>query len=180
MNERGKSDSPIVPRKSSNNDPGAPRSAEETEGRGLAKGNPPRQTRCRTQGRIDLQQALGRIRQAAVRDRRQRFTALWHHVYSVERLREAYFSLKSRAAPGVDGQTWQEYGENLEANLQRLSERLPGSRVEIVRSPHLGKKQHCYGACRLSLAARTNPLWMATRRRTFMVWPPQQKHRAGF
>jgi group II intron reverse transcriptase/maturase len=53
-----------------------------------------------------------------------RFTALLHHVYNVEMLREAFFSLKREAAPGVDGQTWRHYGEALEENLQDLSDRL--------------------------------------------------------
>jgi group II intron reverse transcriptase/maturase len=51
-------------------------------------------------------------------------TALWHHVYDVNRLREAYYGLNREAAPGVDGQTWAAYGEHLEANLQDLSDRL--------------------------------------------------------
>ena len=72
----------------------------------------------------DLHQALDRIRQVADKDRRQQFTALWHHVYNVDRLREAYLGLKRQAAAGVDGQTWQAYGEALEANLQDLSQRL--------------------------------------------------------
>ena len=63
MNERGKSDSSIVPMKLPNKGCGAPQSAEEVEGRGLAKGNPGQQTRFRTQGRTDLQHALVRIRQ---------------------------------------------------------------------------------------------------------------------
>jgi retron-type reverse transcriptase len=53
-----------------------------------------------------------------------RFTSLWHHVYNVDRLRLAYKRLKRRAAPGVDGETWRHYGEDLEANLQDLSGRL--------------------------------------------------------
>jgi group II intron reverse transcriptase/maturase len=121
MNERGKSDSSIVPRKPPNKGWGAPQTAEGVEGRGLAKGNPARQTRSRTQGRKDLQDALGRIRQAAQKDKKRRFTALWHHIYTGERLREAYFGLKRQAAPGVDGETWQHYGKNLEENLRDLS-----------------------------------------------------------
>ena len=62
MNERGKSDSPIVPKKLPNKGSGAPRSTEEAEGRGLAKGNTLRQTRSRMQSRTDLQHALERIR----------------------------------------------------------------------------------------------------------------------
>jgi len=72
----------------------------------------------------DLQSALARIRRAAAADRRQRFTALWHHVYNVHCLREAYHRLKPQAAPGVDGWTWHQYGQTLEANLQGLSDRL--------------------------------------------------------
>jgi len=53
-----------------------------------------------------------------------RFTALLHHVYNLENLREAYFSLKRKAAPGVDRVTWRQYGEALEENLRDLSERL--------------------------------------------------------
>lgn len=67
---------------------------------------------------------LERIRQAASRDRKMRFTALLHHVYRFETLRRAYFSLNPKAAPGVDGVTWQQYGEELEPNLQDLAERL--------------------------------------------------------
>jgi len=149
---RGKSDSPIVPKKPPNNGGCAPSSAGGAEGRGLAKGNPSQQSKSRTQCRTgvdrarptrarsgkpprqprdcayvrsaDLSHALERIRQAAAQDSEQRFTALWHHVYNVDRLREGYFNLKPHAAPGVDGQTWQEYGESLEARLQDLSERL--------------------------------------------------------
>ena len=53
-----------------------------------------------------------------------KFTALWHHVYDIERLRKAYYSLKRDASPGVDGETWRSYGENLEENLKDLSGRL--------------------------------------------------------
>jgi RNA-directed DNA polymerase len=63
-------------------------------------------------------------RQAARRDHAKPLTALWHHVYDINRLREAYDGLNHDAAPGVDGQTWAAYGENLEANLRDLSDRL--------------------------------------------------------
>ncbi|MFQ6098981.1 MAG: group II intron reverse transcriptase/maturase [Armatimonadota bacterium] len=132
MNVRGKSDGPIVPRKPANKgvagrlDRCHPRgtSAEQAEGRGPAKGNSLRGSEDRTQGRDSSQAALERVRQAASRDKTLRLTALWHHVYDVERLREEYFALKRSAAPGVDGQTWWQYGENLESNLQELSGRL--------------------------------------------------------
>jgi RNA-directed DNA polymerase len=71
-----------------------------------------------------LSQALDRIRQAARQDRELKFTSLWHHVYGVDRLREAYLGLARQAAPGEDRQTWQDYGKNQEANLRDLSERL--------------------------------------------------------
>jgi RNA-directed DNA polymerase len=97
--------------------------AEVVEGRELAKGNSGQQTRVRTQCRAALSRALDRVRQAA-RDSAIRLTALWHHVYAIDRLREAYNSLNHEAAPGVDGQTWAAYGEQLEPNLRELSDRL--------------------------------------------------------
>jgi len=67
MNGVGKSDKPIVPVKGANNGGGKPHPAERVEGRGLAKGRPGEQTRFWTQGQIDLQQALDRIRKAGLR-----------------------------------------------------------------------------------------------------------------
>jgi group II intron reverse transcriptase/maturase len=141
MNGRGKSDSLIVPVKLSNKDGGALSSAEEVEGRRLAKGNSDQQTRDRTQCRADLQHELGRIRQAAQRDKRLKFTALWHHVYNVGSLREAYFRIKRKASPGIDGETWQHYGENLEENLDELSRRLQRGayRAKPVKRGYLPK-----------------------------------------
>src|SRR2546425_12352927 len=112
MNGRGKSDSPVVPGKSPNN--ARATAAEGAEGRGLAKGNSPERNALRTQGRESARSALERVRQAARRDRKQRFTALLHHVFAVERLRAAYFALKREAAAGIDGETWRHYGENLD------------------------------------------------------------------
>ena len=84
---------------------------------------------------------MERIRQAASRDKQLRFTTLWHHVYNIERLREAYFSLKRNAAPGVDGETWRHYGENLDENLQDLSGRLKRGayRAKPVRRAYIPK-----------------------------------------
>lgn len=122
MNGRGKSDRSAVPGKSPNN-AGMP-AAEGMEGRDLAKGNPREQTTPRTQDRTRVQHALERVRQAATRDRSLRFTTLLHHIYDQNTLREAYFGLKRDAAPGVDGEMWRRYGEELESNLRGLSERL--------------------------------------------------------
>jgi RNA-directed DNA polymerase len=118
------------------NNPAHADTAEVVEGRELAKGNAGQQTRGRTQRRAALSHALDRVRQAA-KDRGQRLTARWHHVYSIDRLREAYDRLKHHAAPGVDGQTWAAYGEQRASHLRERSERLqrgasqapPGERV---------------------------------------------------
>jgi len=122
MSGHGKSDNSIVPRKSSNKVRQG--NAERMEGRELAKGKTLEQNRLRTQGRVGVSSALERIREAAQKDRKQRFTALLHHVYAVERLRESYFRLKREATPGIDGETWRHDGEKLEENLQNLSGRL--------------------------------------------------------
>jgi group II intron reverse transcriptase/maturase len=122
MNGHGKSDSAVVPGKPSNES--ADREEERVEGRELAKGNPRGDGAFRTQGRGDAKTGLERVREAAEGDRRQKFTALLHHVYDVERLREAYRAINPKAAAGVDGETWKHYGEELEGNLRDLSERL--------------------------------------------------------
>jgi retron-type reverse transcriptase len=94
------------------------------EGRGLAKGNPSQQTAPRTPSRDGVLSALERVRRAAERDKQVRFTALLHHIYNVEHLRAAYQALKRGAAPGIDGETWEHYGQALEAHLADLSGRL--------------------------------------------------------
>lgn len=122
MDGRGKSDRPMVPGKLPNKAP--ERAAEAVEGKGLAKGNSSERNALRTQSRGSAQSALERVRQAARRDGKQRFTALLHHVYDIDRLRTAYHGLKRNAAAGVDGETWRAYGDNLEANLRDLADRL--------------------------------------------------------
>ena len=122
MHGREKSDGVVVPEKLPNK---AERSgAEAVEGRAPAKGNPQERNALRTQRRVSAHSALARVREVARKDRKQRFTALLHHVYDIDRLREAYFALKRDAAAGVDGETWRHYGEQLEENLRELSERL--------------------------------------------------------
>ena len=139
MNGQGKSDRLVVPTKSPNK-AGQP-AAEGMEGRGLAKGNLPEQNTLRTQSRECVQSALERVRQAAKKDRTKRFTALLHHVYSLDTLRTAYFNLKKEAAPGVDGQTWGQYGQALEEHLQDLAERLKRGayRAKPVRRVYIAK-----------------------------------------
>lgn len=147
MHEPGKSDRPVVPEKSPKTDYWElfQQYVEVMKGRGLAKENErdnvplpaePAKQVDRTQSRLgegnaldeDLHSALDRVRQAACRDKELKFTSLWHHVYHIDHLREAYLACKRDAAAGVDGQTWQAYGEELESNLKDLSERLAQGR----------------------------------------------------
>ena len=122
MNERGKSDSRVVPVKPTNNT-GRP-VAEPVEERRLAKGNTDQQNAPRTLSRDDdASSALDRVRQAARKDKKAQFTALLHHV-DVDRLRRAYGAINPKAATGVDGVTWGAYGQDLEANLVDLHARL--------------------------------------------------------
>jgi RNA-directed DNA polymerase len=139
MDEHGKSDRFVVPKNSPNNVP--ERTAEAKEGRGRTKGNTPERNASRAQGRLDAPSALERVRQAAKRDKKQRFTALLHHVYAIEQLRAAYFAVKRDAAAGIDGETWQQYGDNLEANLHDLAERLQRGayRAKPVRRAYIPK-----------------------------------------
>jgi RNA-directed DNA polymerase len=139
MNGPGKSDRPVVPEKSLNK-AGQP-AAEGMEGRGLAKGNLHQQNASRTPSRSNAPSALERVRQAAGKDKKLRFTALLHHIYNLDTLRMAYFSLKKEAAPGVDGETWRHYGEELEVNLQGLTERLKRGayRAKPVRRVYIPK-----------------------------------------
>jgi RNA-directed DNA polymerase len=139
MNGPGKSDRPTVPEKSLNN-AGQP-VAEGMEGSGLAKGNLPQQNASRTPSRNDAPSALERVRQAAAKNKQVRFTALLHHIYDLETLRTAYFSLRKEAAPGVDRETWRHYGETLEDNLQDLSHRLKRGayRAKPVRRVYIPK-----------------------------------------
>ncbi len=105
-------------------------------------GKPRKQPRGETyDSTLDLQSALERIRRAASRDKKLRFTGLWHHVYAVNRLQEAYYHLKRKAAPGVDGETWKHYGENLKGNLEDLSGRLRRGayRARPVRRAYIAK-----------------------------------------
>ncbi len=122
MHGQEESDFAIVAVKLTNK---AERSAAElVEPRAGTKGNAGQQSTLRTQDREGVPSAWDRIGQAARTDKERRFTTLLHHVYSIETLREAYFSLKRDAAPGVDEQTWQTYGEHLDTQLEDLSLRL--------------------------------------------------------
>ena len=139
MDAQGKSDRLMVPRNPSNKT--VEPVAEMGEGRGRPEGNSLERNEGRTQSRAASPSALERVRQAAQRDRKQRFTALMHHVYDPARLRAAYFALQHEAAPGVDGETWRHYGEALEANLADLVGRLQRGayRAKPVRRAYIEK-----------------------------------------
>jgi RNA-directed DNA polymerase len=131
MNERGKSDRPVVPANLPNKT--VETVAEAGEERGRAKGNTDSKTRPGHSAGTDASSALGRVREVARRDKDARFTALLHHV-SQGRLRVAYWAIRPQAAPGVDGVTWAEYGQNLETNLQDLHVRVQAGRYRAKPS----------------------------------------------
>jgi group II intron reverse transcriptase/maturase len=141
--DHGKSDCCVVPKKLPNKAAGeSPAAAEAVEGRRQAKGNAFAARMSRRTSRVyDVGTALDGIRQTAKGRRGARFTNLLHHIYAVERLRHAYLAVKRDAAAGVDGQTWQSYGQNLEANLLELSDRLArgGYRPQPVRRAYIDK-----------------------------------------
>jgi RNA-directed DNA polymerase len=88
-----------------------------------------------------MSQGLHGVRERARKNKQERFTALLHHV-SVERLRENFYGLKRKAAPGVDGMTWKEYETGLEDRLKDLHGRvhrgayraLPSKRTYIPKA----------------------------------------------
>jgi RNA-directed DNA polymerase len=138
MHGREKSDSAIVAGKPTNN--AVLTAAEPVERRAGAEGNASQQSTDRAQNRATASQALARIRKVAKERKKERFTALLHHI-SVDLLDEAFFDLKEDAAAGVDGLSWADYEQNLERNLEDLHARihrgayraLPSRRVYIAK-----------------------------------------------
>ena len=121
MNGPEKSDFGIVAVKPTNK-AGQP-AAEPVEPRPGTKGNEDQQSMHRTQSRARMSQALDRVRKAARQRKKERFTALFHHI-NVDTLRTAFYALKRKAAPGVDGMTWQDYEADLEPRLKDLHKRV--------------------------------------------------------
>lgn len=121
MNGGGESYRGIVPAKQPNEGQGGPK--EVVEGRPLTEENMEEPNSCRTLSRESESNGLDRVRQAAKRDKGLRFTALLHHV-NLDLLGSSYRSLKRGAAAGVDGMTWEEYGESLEERLADLHGRI--------------------------------------------------------
>jgi len=140
---RRKSDRCVVAKKLPNKAAGAnPAAAEAVERRRRAEGNAVQQRMSRRSKRVyDMQTALDGIRQTAAGKPGARFPTLMHHIYQVDRLRAAYMACKRTAAAGVDGQTWQGYGKELEANLLDLSDRLArgGYRPQPVKRAYIDK-----------------------------------------
>ena len=139
MHDRGKSDDPVVPAKLPNNVQGG--AAEVVEESGSAEGNAASETRSGHRAGQGAPSELDRVRRAAQTDKEARFTALLHHV-DVDRLRAAYRALKPKAAAGVDGVTWEDYGHDLEAEFRDLHARVhrgsyrakPSRRVFIAKA----------------------------------------------
>src|SRR6266496_400520 len=138
MYDNEKSDPAIVAVKPTNK-AGQP-AAELVEPRAGAEGNVSQQSTGRAQYRGTVSQALARIRQAARQRKKEKFTALFHHV-SIAHLAEAFSELKENAAAGVDGLTCRDYEQHLERNLEDLHARvhrgayraLPSRRVYIPK-----------------------------------------------
>ncbi|MBA3916731.1 MAG: hypothetical protein H0X25_23370 [Acidobacteriales bacterium] len=121
MHKLEKSDPSTVAAKPANNSGRS--EAESVEPREGAKGNTPEPHTHRTPSRASVSPGLERVRERARQGKKERFTALLHHV-TVDLLRTAYSKLKRDAAPGVDGTTWREYGQDLEAKLVDLHGRV--------------------------------------------------------
>jgi len=114
--------------------------AEREEGRPLIKENTHQPSTSPTQSGTGVSQGLAGVRKAAKERKEMKFTALLHHL-TVGLLRESFYALKRRAAPGVDGVTWQEYETGIEDRLTDLHDRvhrgayraLPSRRVYIPK-----------------------------------------------
>ena len=115
--------------------------AESEEERPLIKENAHQPNTHPTQSEERVSQGLARVRKAAREHKEMKFTALLHHL-TVDLLRESFYSLKRKAAPGVDGVTWQEYETGVEDRLVDLHSRvhrgayraMPSRRVYIEKA----------------------------------------------
>jgi RNA-directed DNA polymerase len=145
------SDSGTVPMNHSNKSGEA--LAESEEGRPLIKENTHQSSTLSTQSEVGVSQGLAGVRKAARERKEMKFTALLHHL-TVGLLRDSFYALKRRAAPGVDGVTGQEYETGLEGRLADLHSRVhrgayraqPSRRVYI---PKLDGRQRPLGVAAL-------------------------------
>jgi RNA-directed DNA polymerase len=115
------SHSGIVPMNHSNKDGSS--LAESEEGRPLIKENARQPNTHPTQSGPRVSQGLTGVRKAARESKGMKFTALLHHL-TVDLLRKSFYSLKRKAAPGVDGVSWPEYEIGLESRLIDLHGRV--------------------------------------------------------
>jgi RNA-directed DNA polymerase len=133
------SDCAIIPMKLPNKE--AKASAEAAEGRAQTKENDAQLNTEPTQSGAPVSQGLGGVRRTAQARKQERFTALMHHL-TIDLLRESYYALKRKAAPGVDGVSWQQYEQGLEERLVDLHGRVhrgayraqPSRRVYIPKA----------------------------------------------
>jgi RNA-directed DNA polymerase len=131
MHGREKSDSAIVVMKPTNK--AGQLAAELVERRAGTKGNVSQQSTRRAQDRISVSQALERVRKAARQRKKERFTALFHHL-NPAMLRTAFFALKRDAASGVDGLKWQDYEADLDRRIEDLHARVHGGGYRALPS----------------------------------------------
>ncbi len=103
------------------------------EGRPLTEGNASQSATRRTQGRESVSSGLASVRKCAREDKALKFTALLHHV-TVNQLQASYLALKRNATPGVDGKTWQEYGDELAKNLKDLHKKIHTGKYKALPS----------------------------------------------
>jgi RNA-directed DNA polymerase len=121
MHGHEKSDPVIVARKPTNK--AGQSAAEPVERRAGAEGNADQQRMRRAQDRGSVSQVLDRVRRAARQRKKEKFTALFHHL-SIPMLRTAFFAIKRDAAPGIDGLTWRTYEADLDRRIEALHERV--------------------------------------------------------
>jgi RNA-directed DNA polymerase len=131
MYEPEKSDSVVVAVKRANK--AAQSVAEPVEPRTGTKGNANQQSTRRAQDRESVSQALERVRLAARRGKKEKFTSLLHHV-DPEMLRTSFYALKRDAAPGIDGMTWDTYEQGLDRRIEDLHARVQSGAYRALPS----------------------------------------------
>lgn len=93
------------------------------EERVSTKGNSQQYARNQTQSWNDAKSRLLTVRKAALKDKKLRFTSLFHHI-SEALLFQSCTELKRNSAPGCDGVSWREYAKDLDSNIHDLHNRL--------------------------------------------------------
>jgi len=164
MHTSGESDEQVVPTKRANKEEQS--SAEGVEGSCSTKGNTEEAHTRRTQGRERVSQGLGGVREAARRDKEQKFTALLHHV-TTDLLRDSYYSLKRAAAPGVAAQFQEKLISKLNAEHQSKNLLVGGGKVEIRASSEGWRAQWEYSPT--GAKVRSPVAWIAGGKETELL-----------